>query len=421
MRFRFALVAALVLIVAACDTAEQPSLYEPVQTGTYQSRPDPTVQAVELAPGTPSVGGAAVAGLSEMVITGTNFNASPESTFVYVGGQRVPAASMMSLSATQIRFRVPNLPGTRSLNVTVLRAENFGRPPGPLTIVSAFERWGDLGAANQPFGVAADRAAGVGYVSITETGPNGPVSLGIQRLTQPARQNAITTTFTWPEIDFFDNQIYAVRGVQAVFRFTIPATAQQVWHNLVDAQISLRALDVDAQGNVWTGGVYGGTNPARRAFYRITPAKVVTTVPFEGDLTAIERAGDYVYVAGVRNNVRTLWRYRVAADGAVGAEEEIVRFTGPYDGITLNALAVTSTGDVLVGTDYTEPVLRVSADGSSIVSHYPGMLRGTVTALRWLSESRLLISGARIVGDANSEKATNGDLVVAHAFVTAGS
>ncbi len=400
------------LAVAGCDTAPGPSLYDPIATGTYQTRPDPVVTSVVPEAGTPLIGPSYVAGLTTLLINGSNFNPSLDSTFVYVGGRRVMP---LSVTATQIRLRLPNTVGDAlPVHVSVLRATNFGRPSAPIAVKSAFERWGDIAKANTLFGVATDPVAGVGYASLNLNG----ASQGIVRVSGAALwQPSITTTFQWPEIAFFGGQIYAVRGVQAIFRFDIPGTTQTVWSNLGNNQISLRAIDVDADGTVWTGGVFLGTDATQRGFYRINQARVVTRTPFDGEVTAIERAGDVLYVAGIRGTTRGIWRYAVAADGAVSGETQMVAFTGDYAQITPNALAVTTSGAVLVGSDYREPVLRISPTGQ-IESHYPGLLAGTVTAMRWLSPTRLLISGARVLSDAKSVD-TVGDLVVAETFLTA--
>ena len=406
---------ALLLVTAAlasgCDTSAGPSLYDPVGTQT-KTRPDPVVTSVAPEAGTPLIGTSFVAGLTTLTINGSNFNPSLDSTFVYVGGRRV---TPLSVTATQIRIRVPNLPGDAvPVQVSVLRATNFARPSAPFVIKTAFTRWGDLAAASVLFGVATDPAASVGYASLNL----GTVSQGIVRVTGAAAPTpSITTTFQWPELGFFDNQVYGIRGVQAIFRFTIPATAQQVWANLGDSRISLRAIDVDPQGVVWTGGVNSNTDVTQHGFYRIDQARVVTRTPFEGEVTAIEKAGNTLYVAATRGTARGVWRYAVAADGTVSGETQLVAFTGEYALLTPNALAVTSAGDVLVGSDYKEPVLRVSPTGT-IVSHYPGLLSGTVTAMRWLNTTQLLISGARVVSDAKSV-ATTGDLIVAESFRTA--
>lgn len=400
------------LLVAGCDTSPGASLYDPIKDGSYTSpRPDPVVTSVAPEAGTPLIGTTYVAGLTTLVITGSNFSSNQDSTFVYVGGKRVMP---LSLTPTQIRIRVPNQIGSGiPVHVSVLRAENYARP-APIAIKSAFKRWGDLIPSNVPFGVATDVAQRIGYVSLNQS----DASQGIVRVVDSTKWTpSITTTFQWPELGFYDNQVYAVRGVQAVFRFTIPATAQQVWHNLGDSRISLRAIDVDPDGTVWTGGVNLNTDAAQRGFYRITQAKVVTRTPFDGEVTAIEKAGSMLYVAGVRGGTRGIWRYEVGASGAVSGETQLVAFTGDYAAITPNALAVTTGGDVIVGTDLTtDPVLRVTPAGV-ISSMYPGLLSGTVTAMRWISSTELLISGARILSDAASMKGPS-DLIVADVFTT---
>ncbi len=403
---------------AGCDTTPGPSLYDPIETGQYAPpAPDPVITSVASDPGSPMIGSAYVAGLTTVTITGTNFKPHNDSTFVYVSGQRVMP---ISITPTQIRLRVPNLPGeNRTVYVSVLGATNFGRP-APFSIKSAFARWGDVGVANALYGVAADMASQTGFVSLSETS----ASQGIVRVTGAEKgTSVVTTSFFWPELAYHDAQIYGVRGVQAVFRFAVPTgstptTQQQVWHNLGDARISLRALDVDPEGTVWTGGLNTNSDVAQRGFYRITQAKVVTRTPFDGEVTAIEKAGAKLYVAGLRGGTRGIWRYDVAGDGTVSGETQLVAFTGTYAGLTPNALAVTAAGDVIVGTDFTaDPVLRVTPSGE-ISSLYPGLLSGTATAMRWISSTQLLISGPRVLSDANSVK-TSGDLILAEAFSTA--
>lgn len=418
------LVPAAVLSAAAfaagCDTTPGPSLYDPIETGQYApAAPDPVVTSVTPDPGSPMIGSSYVAGLTTVTLSGTNFKPNNDSTFLYVAGERVMP---ISITPTQIRFRIPDTIGDGlTVRVMVLGATNFGSP-APFSIKSAFTRWGEIGAANILFSLATDVATQTGYVSMSEAG----VNQGFVRQTGPAKgTTAVATTTTPPEIAYHDGFIYIVNNVRAVLRFAVPApgapptpqSQQQTWQALTDTGLGLRAIDIEPNGTVWTGGV--STNAAQRGFYRITQAKVVTRTPFDGEVTAIEKAGSKLYVAGVRGGTRGIWRYDVAADGTVSGETQVVAFTGDYAAIIVNMLAVTAGGDVIAGTNNTaEPVLRVTAAGE-ISSLYPGLLSGTVSSMRWISNTQLLIAGPRIVSDLTGSMRTTGDLIVAEAFTTA--
>ncbi len=132
---------ALVLLVAAvavgCDTAPGPSLYDPIKEGTYQPpNPDPALTGISPA------SGEALAGVTELTLTGQRFNPSADSTFVYFNGERQP---VRSITPTEIRLRAPNMPKVAiDIKVSVLRAENFSETIGDYRLLPAVERVGAL-------------------------------------------------------------------------------------------------------------------------------------------------------------------------------------------------------------------------------------------------------------------------------------
>lgn len=405
-RFRPLGLLAVLALFAACDTAPGPSLYDPIEDGSYRApRPNPSLTSISPPPGD------ALAGVSVLTLTGQNFAPSVDSTFVYFNGSRYP---VLSVSPTEIQMRAPNLPqdGLR-VRVSVLRAEHFSETH-TYRLLPAVERLGEHGTTEAPVGMTTDADGNV-YMSFLRDGAGG----GIRKVTPDGvpTQYATATASTYPGLAYSEaTGLLGVRNVRAVFRIAEGGTATgSTYFVFPNAQLRLRAIDIDASGNVWTGG--GGVS----SFYRLAPDQTVTEVPHPGgDVRAIIALDDYVYVSlstvsgtTVDNRV-----YRFALTGGnIGPAEEVARISELYAGTEVTAFAATAGGDLFMGTarlgdgaaNNPAPILELPA-GGSLGELYDGLMVGSVVGLGYGPGTLLYAFGPKVVA-IDASMATAGDLI----------
>lgn len=396
---RLVFVIALALSAAACDTAEGPSLYDPIEDGTYQSHPNPVLAAIAPPPGD------ALAGVTELTLTGQNFVPHQDSTFVYFDGERYP---VLEITPTTIRMRAPNLPrsGLR-VKVMVLRAENFTQT---LTyeLLPAVERfdptWNPVTAS--PSAVTIDRGSGNVYLSYTDNG----LAAGIRRYVNGAPELYSSVRNIYSGLYWSADTLFGARNVQAYFSIppgnTVRNDAVYVisQRDVGDAGFRIRALD--RQGDLaWVGG--SGTT-VNLAALRGRTVVGKTLIP-GATVLAIEARENAVYVSASANNVNTVYRLSWSG-GALGAPEALLNVTNAYPGLQATALAFSATGNLFVGLstvieDRTlvnpTPLLIIAPSGEQRV-FYDGLLEGNVRGLVWLEGSKLLAAGPLVFADPTS-------------------
>jgi len=410
-------VLALGTLVAACDTGSDrgQSIYTPDAT-VGQRLPDPTLTAVAPKAGEPTIAGKAVAGYTPLTITGTGFVEGK--TYVYFNGTRVP---VVSVTPTQIEVQAPNMPVDNiNVKVSVVGAVNFSSVK-QISLATALVRWGKLGLANSPFGIAAIYGGNAGYVSISE----GSTPLGIRRVVPDSLVASIgTANFSWPELSYLNGYVYGVRAVRAVFRYRVGTSTSETWSvPTTDAGVQLNALDVESDGGIWTAGTHSNAASTNRLLYYISPAKAVTTYPHGGIATAVEATPTAVYVAGSIGTTTGVWKY-TRTGTTLGAP---TLFATVDNTLFINAMAAAADSSLLLGVaptnsaltaTFTDPLLRVTPDGTVAV-RLGGLLNKGINAMRWIDADHLLVSGPAIVGNADSQKPAGGDVLVVAPLVSA--
>src|SRR5574340_271576 len=92
--FSLIIVVALAAIICSCNQDAAPSLYEPEPKGSA-----PVLSSVLPA-------NEALAGVSEVIINGSNFSSNPEENFVYFGTMQ---ATVLQASSTSLVVKAPTL------------------------------------------------------------------------------------------------------------------------------------------------------------------------------------------------------------------------------------------------------------------------------------------------------------------------
>ncbi len=419
LRYALPLVVLSAAALAACDSADQTSLYDPIADGTFSTKVDPVVTGI-----TPA-SGQALAGVTTLTISGQNFVPSApkdsalingvkapilkDSTYVYVNGVRVP---VLSVTPTQITFKAPNVVSSGAqIKVGVLGASKFSSTQ-TYALLAAVERVGALKNNEQPTAMTTDRS-GSTYTSLFI----GGVASGIRKTNaQGADTLYAPSVSVYAGLAYSDpaRTLYAGRNNRALYQIN-RGVGEAIFYdfaNANDRNIRLRALDVDDAGNIWAGG----SNTV--AFYRVSPDKgTVITVPYAGTVLAIEARSDAVYVSGLEGTSNKILRFPVSGT-TVGTPTTVVDVTAGLPGVQVTALAFAANGDLFMGTTRTtDPILQLRSGQTTLETLYPGLLTldasattSGMTGLSWGPGSLLHAASAEIVADSKSLQAL-GDVI----------
>ncbi len=357
---RFVLLAGSLLCVVLfgrCDSGTAPSIYDPDRL----SLPDPVIDSV-------MPEGSALAGVDVVTIIGTNFATQPADNLVYFGDVR---GNVLEASSSQIQVTAPNNPQAElDLRLAVIGAENFSNsvrygldPP--------YVEFGNVRDFEDITGIATDPSGNL-YASLTAFG----AAVGIIRITpEGERSEFISSSFPWADIEFGpDNSLFGVRSVRAVFRSSGDGSNFEVFAVIPNTFVRLTTMTIDANGRIWAAG-------NNTEIYSIGSDKTVNAYAFEAEIRDIALFGNYLYVAGARDEISKVWRFSIGPNGDLGAAEEWIDATSLH-GSNAYALAFSRSGHLYVGTDYTEPILVVDPDGASEVL-YQGVFTQPVHAFAW--------------------------------------
>ena len=377
MRFRLLPLLTLALLLAACDTGEGSSLYDPdAETG-----PTPVISSV-------SPQGVVLAGVDVVVIEGQNFSDDPalnRVVFDDAAGDAGPG-EVLSASPTRLEVRTPNLPNPAlRVRVAVVGAQDFSNAVA-LPLTAAIESFGEIARTEVPFGVAAD-ADGTAYVSLLNEGS----AVGIVEIAPDGTRAASTyfaSTFQWPALAFAGDLLVGVRRVRAVFGLP-EGEGQQVLAALEPTSLSLVAVAATPDGTVYVGG----NEPA---LYTVRADGSTSETPFPANVRALAAAGGTLYVVtaspeGAPGDVVAL---PIASDGALGAPRTLAPL--PAGG---TAIAVAADGTLFVGLDRVEDSIVTVSPSGAVEVLYPDVIRGRVVSLAYGAGSQLYMTRAAISDD----------------------
>ena len=359
---------ALLLVLAACDTGEGTSLYDPNRATSS----DPTIAAI-------APNGLVLAGIDEVTITGSNFSATPDENLVFFGSAQ---AQVLSASPTELRVKAPNTPRENlPVRVAVRNAPNYSNTV-PYSLTAAVTPFGDLSQSETAFGIAAG-ADGTLYVAIDSDGTREIATFAPDGTRGATPYFSTRFDFTTLALDP-DGTLFATRGVFAAFRLPEGGT-QETFGVISEGRPSLSALDIDTSGNLYVGGNNGdGT----RSIYRIAPDESITAYPLDGNVRALAWFDGALFAATTVAGVSQVLRLPADASGDLGTPT-VYADAAALGGAVATALAFAASGDLYVGTsEQVDPVIVVRPDGTA-ATLYPGVLTGPVARLAYGPDSAL--------------------------------
>lgn len=360
--FSLVIVVSITFIICSCNQEAAPSLYQEAPQGST-----PVISSI-------SPANQALAGVSEITITGSNFSSVNNNNLVFFGGV---SATILQSSPTQIVVKAPNsIASNIDVKVAVQGVENFSNIVKYNLAAAVGVYYNFVKGVDQPMAVAVDKNENV-YVNLADKGikkisPTGDLS-------------------DWApkggESFFFDlkmgpnNILYGTRNVRAIFQ--IQQGSPSATFVTVPTGNSLVALDFDANGNIWTGGSGGN-------IYSITnPGKVTTAFAIDYVISSVRVYDGYLYVAGKKASEEAIYRYKINSNTLLGPQEKVFDIGASYglNVVKVGALAFSSDGDLIIGTDQTDAFILVQNGTAS--TFYPGLISPYVRSLEWGTQNNL--------------------------------
>lgn len=346
-------------LFVSCSEDVTPSLYELAP----QSLPAPVITSI-------SPPNQALAGVTPLTISGSNFSTTLKNNFVYFNGK---PGTIQSATETQLVVIPPNVVAdTVLIKVAVLNSDNFSNIY-QYKLISPWEVY-------YPFDPIAEKAYGI----IIDNSNNLLVNLydiGIWKIT-PDKQKSLYipkgNTQKWDNFRFGPaNELYGARSARGIWKLVENVAPASPW--AAPTSGTLIALEFDNQQNLW---VLNASNN----IFRIKQDKTITSFPFTGVLRAIRIFDNALYVGASKDNIEGVWKIPLLPDGTLGTEELYFDMTNIKLGAKVTAITFAADGDLIIGTDKgPNPILIVKPDKSSS-ELYPGVIgANSVLSMYWPS------------------------------------
>ena len=383
------LISALFLIIfSGCSDKGDPSLYPGTPTA-----PNPATAPVIISinPAAP-----ALAGVSQLTITGKNFSTNPSEDLVYFNGVQVPVSNA---TATQLTFTAPNIASDSiSIMTAVLNSSLFSNRINYSLVAVAKDIYPSNSTFIVPYTLASDNSGNI-YTSLTISNSGA----GVKEI---AHDSVVTDyaskgseTF-WSSMRFGPGGVlYTARNLYAIFKIPAGGGAPSTYVVLPSSSIKISQLEFDASNNLWAGG-------NNTSIYRIDQDKSIHTFPFTANITAMRIYNDggtnYLYVATTQNSDVSIQRFPIDSNDSLGAPQQYYDFTANYGvGASITALEFSADGDMYLGTNLPQAIIVVHSDKSSSPL-YPGILQQTgAVSMVWGSGNYLYYVRAQTF-DANA-------------------
>ncbi|HEX7574200.1 MAG TPA: IPT/TIG domain-containing protein [Bacteroidota bacterium] len=353
---------------SGCTKKPDPSLYDP----NWQSLPAPTITSIS--PPKP-----ALAGVSTVTITGTNFSPAKANDVVYFDAT---SAAILTASATQITARAPNVVKDSILvTVAVLGSQYFSNYFA-YNLAAAVVTFPLLVPGEVPYGIECDTSGNL-YVSMI----SGGTGVGVKKITPDGTRADFSPQFSsavnhWTGMKFGPGHfLYAAAGRNIVFRMPAGGGASAVWASALGGTVS--DIDFDQQGNLWGAGPGG-------VIVEVKQDLTKKSFPFAGTASSARVFGGNLYVAAHRDSLVKIWSLPIIGD-SLGAEQVYFDFGSHYSGYDAFAITFASDGSLFVGTNAPAAIVLVHPD-QTFEPYYPGLLLPQPIAFAWGKGTTMYLS-----------------------------
>jgi len=324
----------------------------------------------------------ALAGITKLTITGTNFSATKENNSVYFNGK--PGA-ILSSTTTQLEvISAVVIADTVLIKVIVVGADQFSNNFIYKLKTAVSELYPFKQTLSEfPYAVTIDELENV-YVSLSGKGTKKIDSLGnISDFSSGTTATTFFTSMTFAS----DNSIYAVKRIKGVYKVSennspiaFVSSAQGITENV-------NCIQYDKfRGVLWAGANNG-------AIFRIALDKVVKKFTNSGTVNALRVVENTIYAVTSDNNNELIWKIPIISSDSLGLPELYYNISSGIDSlIKVTDIVVAQDGDLYVGTDKTADPIYVIHPDLSFEIFYPGILNSAVYSLVWGNENFLYMA-----------------------------
>ncbi|MCX7876074.1 MAG: IPT/TIG domain-containing protein [Melioribacteraceae bacterium] len=351
----------ITILISACKEEPAPSLYQQLDKGAT-----PVITSV-----VPDK--EALAGVTEIVINGSNFSANKDDNFVFFGTAK---ATVISATPTQLIVKAPALvKNALDLKIAVQGVENFSNIVKYNLLEAVGVYYNFTKAVENPITVTVDNNENV-YVYLKDAGirkitPDGKISNWAQK---------------GAESFFFDmkfgpnNVLIGTRNLRALFAVEEGKTPST--YVTFPTGIAILALDFDANKNIWCAGSGG-------SMFSVTPAKVTNSFTIDYSVSALRVYNGYLYVAGKSSTEEAIYRYKINSETSLGTKEKFFDIGAAYglNKVNVNGIAFGNDGEMILGTNQTDAFISVKNGVAS--KFYPGLILPEVKSLMWGTKKNL--------------------------------
>lgn len=319
---------------------------EPLYNPTFSNTLAPVITSV-------SPADSAFAGVDELTITGSNFAVSADSMAVYFNNVK---ATILSLDANKVVVKAPNLvDDTISIKISKFNTDKLSNVL-PYKLISATIVFTEFKFNDTPYSLTYDKL-GNAYVSYTVDSAGA----GVKKIAP----DGTVTNFSikgaetwWSNMKFGQSgDLYVVRGLKGIFKI-IPDSTSFTWVSSANGIGTITDFDFDQNGMMWAAG-------NNTSVYRVTQTKNVKPFAFNANIRSVRVFNNFLYVGGVKNGVEGVWRFPIINSDSLGIAEEYYNYAATYPTGTIRGITFSADGDLYIGTDGVEMIVKVRPDKSS--------------------------------------------------------
>ncbi len=368
MNFAWALPLSVLLILIACQSYEDaPLVFDPNATGNAA----PVISSVE-----PQ--GSAFAGFTEVRLRGDNFSTRMEDNVVYFGAER---AEIKSVSKTELRVIPPNLVAENlTVKVVVANAVAIAQL-SPYTLKAVSTEYGNFTDLDLVYALALDANENV-YADLKGAG----VVSNVFKIASDGAKSLFGTTNFPQAVEIHigpGNELYLQRSLGNLLKIGPGGGVSQPFATLPSRTAS---FDFDENGTLFAAGNKSSVFAVNSAG---TPTNTRKFSLF--DVRSVRVFNGYLYVLALYTGTDPaiakagIWRAQIlSATGNLGSEEPVFNWanSGEFAAARFYALTFSEDGDIYVGTNNVDPILRIKPNGSS-EAVYKGLLKPDATHLVW--------------------------------------
>lgn len=307
----------------------------------------------------------ALAGVTKVVINGSNFSADTSVNLVFFGTTR---AKVLEASANRLVVLAPNVLGD-SLTIKVAAEGDlysnkvqYSLRPAVSIYYTEFQDF------EKPHAITIDENGNL-YVSLEGRGTK-KIDTNLELLDYAPKGSE---TY-WSSMKLGpSNTIYSARlsrGVWQVFENTQPTSAP--WA-ITPTGTRIDDIDFDANLNIWGGG--GGNS---NVIIMIKPDGSFKTFPFQANVRSVRVFNNNLYVGGNKDGSEGVWSFPIISSDSIGASSLYYNVSQNYSGASVNAITFSADGDLYIGstvnTNNPAAIITVHPDKTS-EELYAGLIK----------------------------------------------